>query len=144
MERALQDARHALRRLRARILFQDRNPVGRRVNSTVVVGVVSDIRHRSVDDKVWPELFLPFEQSPSPWITVLVRGSGDPSALATPICRIAQEIDPGQPLFDLDLLEHRVSESLAERRERTTVLGTFAALALLVAVVGIYGVIPTP
>jgi predicted permease len=125
----------------ARGLFQGGNPLGRRINSTVtVVGVVADIRHRALDDKVWPELFFPFEQSPSPWITVLVRGAGDPSALAAPIRRVAQAIDPGQPLFDVELLERRVSESLAERRERATVLGSFAALALLIAVVGIYGV----
>ena len=105
-----------------------------------VVGVVADIRHRALDDKVWPELFFPFDQSPSPWITVLVRGAGDPSALATPIRSVAQAIDPGQPLFDVDLLERKVSQSLAERRERATVLGAFATLALLIAVVGIYGV----
>jgi putative ABC transport system permease protein len=125
----------------ARALFQGRNPLGRRINSTVVVGVVADIRHRALDDKAWPELFLPFEQSPSPWITVVVRGAGDPSALAAPMRGVAQAIDPGQPLFDVELLERRVSKSLAERRERATVLGAFAALALLIAVVGIYGVI---
>jgi len=70
----------------------------------------------------------------------LVRGTGDPSALAAPIRRIVQAIDPTQPLFDVELLESRVSQSLAERRERAAVLGTFAALALLIAVVGIYGV----
>ena len=125
----------------ARVLFQARNPLGRRINSSVtVVGVVADIRHRALDDKVWSELFFPFEQYPSPWITVLVRGSGDPSALAAPIRRVALAIDPGQPLFDVELLERRVSQSLAERRERATVLGAFAALALLIALVGVYGV----
>jgi len=125
----------------ARLLFQGRNPLGQRINSAVtVVGVVADIRHRGLDDKLWPEMYLPFEQSPSPWITVLVRGSGDPSALAPRVRRVAQSIDSSQPLFDVDLLERRVSDSLAERRERSTVLGAFAALALLIATVGIYGV----
>ena len=105
-----------------------------------VVGVVADIRHRALDDKVWPEMFFPFQQSPSTWITLLVRGTGDPSSLAAPIRRVAQAIDPSQPLFDVELLEHKVSVSLAERRERASVLGAFAALALLIAVVGIYGV----
>ena len=106
----------------------------------MVVGVVADIRHRALDDKVWPELFFPFEQSPSPWITVLVRGAGDPSPLSAPIRRVAQTIDPSQPLFDVELLEHKVAVSLADRRNRATVLGAFAALALLIAVVGIYAV----
>lgn len=125
----------------ARLLFQGRNPLGHRINSeTTVVGVVADIRHRALDDKVWPELFLPFEQSPSIWITALVRGTGDPSSLAAPIRRLVQAIDPTQPVFDVESLEHKVSLSLAERRERAAVLGAFAALALLIAVVGIYGV----
>src|SRR5271168_338395 len=74
----------------ARVLFPGRNPLGHRINNSVtVVGVVADIRHQALDDKVWPELFLPFEQVPSPWITVLVRGDGDPSILTTPIRRVA-------------------------------------------------------
>ena len=89
---------------------------------------MADIRHRVLDDKVWPELFLPFEQSPSPWITVLVRGTGDPSGLAVPVRRVAQTIDSSQPLFDVELLEHRISESLAKRRERATVFGGVVAL----------------
>jgi putative ABC transport system permease protein len=125
----------------ARLLFQDRDPLGHKIDGkTTVVGVVADVRHRALDDKVWPETFLPFAQSPSSWITVLVRGSGDPAMLAAPIRAVAHSIDASQPLFDVQLLEHRVAESLAERRERMTVLAAFAALALLIAVVGIYGV----
>ena len=124
----------------SRVFFKGRDPIGRRVGSSEVVGVVADMRHRSLDDAVWPELFVPFEQAPSPWITVLVRGAGDPTALAAPIRGVAQGIDPGQPLFDIELLADRVGKSLAERRERAGVLGAFAALALTIAVVGIYGV----
>jgi ABC-type antimicrobial peptide transport system permease subunit len=105
-----------------------------------VVGVVADIRHQALDEKVWPEIFFPFQQYPSSWITVLVRGNGDPSALAPPIRKVSQAIDPGQPLFDVELLERRVAESLAERRLRATVLAVFATLALLISVVGIYSV----
>jgi len=126
----------------ARLLFQSRNPVGHRINyPATVVGVVADIRHLGLDKKVWPELYLPFEQSPQSWVTVLVRGYGDPSALAPAIRSIAASVDPTQPIFDVGLLEDHVSKSLAERRERAAVLGAFAALALLIAVVGIYGVI---
>lgn len=125
----------------ARLLFQGSNPLGHRINSAVtVVGVVADMRHRALDDKIWPEMFLPFEQSPSPWITILVRGPGDLSALVPAIRGVARSIDPSQPLFDVELLERRVSESLAERRARAAILGAFAALAVLIAAIGIYGV----
>lgn len=123
----------------ARLLFLDRNPIGHRVDKATVVGVVADVRHRSLDDKVWPETFLPFAQSPSPWITVLVRGASDPAPLSASVRGVARSIDASQPLFDVELLEHRVAETLAERRERAAVLGAFAVLALFIAVVGIYG-----
>jgi putative ABC transport system permease protein len=109
------------------------------VDKATVVGVVADVRHRSLDDKVWPETFLPFAQSPSPWITVLVRGASDPAPLSASVRGVARSIDASQPLFDVELLEHRVAETLAERRERAAVLGAFAVLALFIAVVGIYG-----
>ena len=125
----------------ARIFFPGVSPVGHRIGTdTTIVGVVADIRHRSLDDKVWPELFLPFRQSPSSWITIFVRGAGDPSALAAPVRAIAHSIDSTQPIFDVDLLEHRVAGSLDERRERALVLTGFAFLALLIAVVGVYAV----
>lgn len=125
----------------SRLLFQTRNPIGHHLNSTTtIIGVVADMHHRALDDKVWPEMFLPFEQSPSPWITTLVRGQRDPSALAPAIRHVAQSIDSSQPLFDVQLLENRISESLSERRRRAAILGMFASLALLIAVVGIYGV----
>jgi putative ABC transport system permease protein len=125
----------------AHVFFAGRSPIGHRIGAnTIVVGVVADIRHRALDDKVWPELFLPFGQAPSPWITAFVRGAGDPLALAGAIRGVAASIDASQPLFDVDLLEHRVAGSLSERRERATVFGVFSGLALLIAVVGIYGV----
>jgi putative ABC transport system permease protein len=130
-----------LNRTLAKLLFQDRDPIGHKVDKATVVGVVADVHHRALDEKVWPETFLPFAKTPSPWITVLVRADGDPSALATPIRGVARSIDAGQPLFDVDLLEHRVAKSMAERRDRATVLAAFAGLALLIAVVGIYGVL---
>jgi putative ABC transport system permease protein len=125
----------------ARLFFPGRNPIGHRIGANAtVIGVVADTRHRALDDKVWPEMFLPFAQSPSPWITVLVRGAADPSGLASPVRGVARSIDASQPLFDVELLERRVAGTLAERRERAAMLGAFAVLALLIAVVGIYGV----
>jgi putative ABC transport system permease protein len=125
----------------AHLTFRGSNPLGHRINSEMtLVGVVADIRHRALDEKFWPELFLPYEQSPSPWVTELVRGSGDPCALAPAIRRMAVSVDPSQPLFDVGLLGQRVVESLVERRERATILDAFAGLALLIAAVGIYGV----
>ena len=125
----------------ARLFFSGRDPLGRQVLSNItIVGIVADIRHQALDEKVWPELFLPFEQYPSSWITVLLRATGDPSALAGPARVVAHAIDPSQPLFDVELLDQRISASLSLRRQRAAVLGEFAVLALLIAAFGIYSV----
>ena len=126
----------------ARLLFQDRNPVGRRINGPLtIVGVVGDIRHRALDDRVWPEIFFPYAQYPSAWMSIVLRTSGDPSALAPSVQRIVHAIDRSQPVFDVTSLETRFSASVAERRRRALLLGAFAAIALLIAVIGVYGVV---
>jgi putative ABC transport system permease protein len=132
----------------ARILFKGGDAVGRKVHTTdgkdtwvTVVGIVADIRHRSLDEKIWPEVFYPYEQAPTPWMSPLIRGRGDPSALAPAIRQAVQAIDRNQPVFGLELLDQRLSNSVAQRRERAGLLGCFALVALLIAVVGVYGVI---
>lgn len=131
----------------ARLLFPDRHPLGRRIllderrNSwATVVGVVADMRHRSLDGKTWPELFQPYRQAPSYWMSLVVRGAGDPESLIPAVQKAAQSADRNQPLFNIGSLEQRVSSSLAPRRSRAFLLGAFALIALLIAIVGVYGV----
>jgi hypothetical protein len=133
----------------ARALFQDRDPVGRRIRYgdekdkdpwVTVVAVVADMRHRALDDKVWPELFQPYTQAPAHWMSFVVRVSKDPAALAGAVRKAVRSIDRNQPLFDVRPLEARVSDSLATRRQRALLLGVFAVLSLGIAVLGVYGV----
>jgi len=141
----------------ARILFKDQNPVGRRVlepkpkikdgkiqfdesNWLTVVGVAADIRHEGLDKPVWPELYEPFEQSPFAEMNLVLRGYSDPSALVPAIRKAVQEIDREQPVFGLATMETLLSGSVAQRRQRAYVLGTFAFVSLMVAMVGVYGV----
>jgi putative ABC transport system permease protein len=132
----------------ARVLFKNRDPIGRRINYgdgedpwVTVVGVVGDIRHRALDRKVWAELFLPYAQAPNNWMSFVIRSSGDPSRLSPAIRKAVQSIDRDQPLFDMGSLDQRVSESLAERRSRAFLLGALAFVALLIAVIGVYSVV---
>ncbi len=135
-----------LNRTLAGILFKDRDPIGHRVQIdtdswVTVVGVVGDMRHRALDDKVWPELFQPYTQAPSAWMSVLIRTSVDPSGVA-PVMRTAiRAVDPSQPVFDLQSMETRVSHSLSQRRERAFLIAAIAALAFIIAVIGVYGVV---
>jgi predicted permease len=136
-----------INRTLARILFPNADPVGRRIRFgdvrdpwVAVVGVVADIRHRSLDDKMWPELFQPYEQAPSAWMSLVIKTSADPSGLIPAIRTTVAAIDRGQPLFDIDSLEQRLSNSVAQRRQRTLLLASFASIALVIAVIGVYSV----
>jgi len=131
----------------ARALFKDRDPVGHRIKTgdesdawVTVVGVVADIRHRSLDSRIWAELFRPYTQVPSFWMSIVIRTSGDPLALAPALRKAVQSIDRNQPVFNVESLDQRMSSSLGERRQRAYLLGAFAFVALLIALIGVYGV----
>src|SRR6185312_11689835 len=129
----------------ARALFKDRDPVGHRIKTgdesdawVTVVGVVADIRHRSLDSRIWAELFRPYTQVPSFWMSVVIRTSGDPLALAPALRKAVQSIDRNQPVFNVESLDQRMSSSLGERRQRAYLLGAFAFVAVLIVLIGFY------
>jgi ABC-type antimicrobial peptide transport system permease subunit len=73
-------------------------------------------------------------------MSLVIRTSGDPLTLAPAVRKAVQSIDRNQPLFNLESLDQRLSSSLAERRRRAYLLGAFAFIALLIALIGVYGV----
>jgi len=112
-----------------------------------VVGVVGDIKHRGLDLESKPEIYVPvyqplFSNRPTPPLSlyVAVRTKGDPAALATAVRREVAAVDPEQPLANVRTMEERLAESVAQRRFNMTLLGVFACVALLLAGVGVYGV----
>jgi putative ABC transport system permease protein len=117
------------------------NPQDKNVQWLTIVGVVADTRRGGIGRPPWAELYFPLAQSPDPRLTVLVRTAGDPITVA----RAAQEqvwaIDPAQPVGSIRTLEQLVAGAQANRRFTMMMLGVFAAVALVLAAVGIYGVI---
>jgi putative ABC transport system permease protein len=117
------------------------NPQDKDVQWLTIIGVVADTRRGGIDRPAWAELYFPLTQSADRRLTVLVRTAGDPIAMA----RAAQErvwsIDPAQPVASIRTLEELLARTQANRRFTMTMLGVFAAVALLLAAVGIYGVI---
>jgi len=108
-----------------------------------IIGVVADVRDKGLDAPPEPMMFVPYAQRPErlAWnATVLVRTAGEPGALAAAVRERAHAADPNVPV-QLSTLETVIDESVARRRFSTTVLGTFAALALVLAALGIYGVL---
>jgi putative ABC transport system permease protein len=143
----------------ARRLFQKENPIGQQLMIAaepaprIIVGVVGDTRHFGLDREVNPEVYLPymqpFLQSPIyvTYLNLAVRvasGQNNPtslSVLAANIRNLVSAIDQNEPVSQIVTMDERLAISVAERRFQMFLLGVFAAVALIIAVVGIYGVI---
>jgi putative ABC transport system permease protein len=106
-----------------------------------IVGVIADERASSLEGTVRPGVYVPIEQSPSPFVSVVVRSAVEPASLSRAITEAVHEIDRNQVVTDIRTLEEMKSTSAASTRLRTTLLAVFAALALLLSAIGIYGVI---
>jgi putative ABC transport system permease protein len=106
-----------------------------------VVGVVGDVRGSNLGNESEMELYCSQYQSPSAAAALVVRTAADPLRLVAPIRRALQEIDGDLPLDKVETMEQVVSSSLAQNRVKTVLLGIFAALALVLAAVGIYGLV---
>lgn len=111
-----------------------------------VVGVVADLKQNGMDGKQQPEVFFPVTQFPfAPWdsleaMTFVVRTEGDPQTVAEPAKNAVQEIDKDLPVTAVRTMADYMAQSLKRREFSTTLLGSFAILALLLAAIGIYGV----
>ena len=105
-----------------------------------VVGVVADEKAGGLDDSS-PGDYVSYKQSPTPHTALVVRGALDADLLTKSIEAAIWQLNKNQPLDDIKTLEQIKSESLGENRLRTVLLGTFAGLALLLAAIGVYGVI---
>ena len=109
-------------------------------NWITIVGVVGDVRHFGLDVDPKPEMYVPFPQDPYFTTIYVVRSNQDPATLVPAIRREIQAIDSALPLADVRTFEHVISDSVAPRRLSVVLLGVFAGVAVLLASVGIYGV----
>jgi putative ABC transport system permease protein len=125
---------------------QGRPDFGQPVRATIV-GVAGNVRHFSLDTDFTPEVYLPYTTTVWPRMALLVRTAGDPERLLSPVARAVRGVDPDLPLegahlgFRVYALSASLQESLAYRRFLTGLLGAFAIPAVLLAALGIYGVV---
>lgn len=132
----------------ARQQFPGEDPVGKRLVypwpdliEGVIVGVVGDVRETSVVESPSPALYRSFSQWTATNLNVVIRTAGDPLALAGAARAAVQQADPNLPVASIRTMEEVVAEATARSRMSSYLLGTFAVLALLLAAIGLYGVV---
>jgi putative ABC transport system permease protein len=135
----------------ARKFFPNEDPVGNRIRPGIstdtdepsmreIVGVVSDVRNRNLSSELRAGYFVPMEQIPFNEMTVIARTTGDPHSLITAVQKEVHAMDPDVPVFDIKTMDEYISATVAAPRFNTTLLVIFAVVALVLTIVGLYGV----
>ena len=134
----------------ARRLWPNDDPIGKRMwagqgsagsgDASEVVGVVSDVRYRAIETAPVPDVYLPLAQSYQSRMRLFVRTGLDPSTLAPAIAREVHALDANLPLSELKTMDDRVADAMWRTRIGAWLLSAFAALALLLTAIGIFGV----
>ena len=131
----------------ARQHFPNEDPIGKRINITngpdtwrEIVGIVGDIKQYGVDKATSNQSYEPFAQVPFSSLNVVIRTSGPPAALLGAIRPTVYAVDKDQPIGTIRPLEEIMADSIARQRFAMTLLTVFSLVALVIAAVGIYGV----
>jgi putative ABC transport system permease protein len=133
----------------ARSFFPGQDPIGHRINHSPadkpavwreIVGVVGDVRHFGLDAEARPEFYEPQLQAPSLGTSIVVRSNSDLTGLAAAVRREVLAMDKDLPVYHLKTMQELISDAVAQPRFRTLLLLIFAAVALLLSGLGLYGV----
>lgn len=135
-----------LNQLAARHFWGDRDPVGQRISFDgehwgTVVGVVGDVRQYGLDREATDEVYRPLRQVPLLSMRVVIRSKVPPASLEKSVRAAVLEVDPEQPVYDVQTLEQARALSLAPSRLTAVLLGIFALLALVITATGIAGLL---
>lgn len=136
----------------ARRYWPNEDPVGKSLRVHVslipaetyprrIVGVVKDVKYNGLDADASSEIFIPHAQHDVEMMMVTVRTAIPPTALIPQVRKIVKGLDPNLPIWDVQTMDEVVGASVAERRFTTILLASFAALALILAAIGVYGVL---
>ncbi len=130
----------------ARQMFPGVDPLGARIsldpkNYGTIVGVTADLKYTDIDADMKPEMFFHHGDARLFGVTIVMRIDGDPITAASTIRKALSSIDPTQSFYAIETMEQALAESIAPRRFKLLLLGTFAIVALVLAVLGVYGVV---
>ncbi len=124
--------------------FGGKNPIGQQIDlgeGVTVVGIVSNSRRRSLDAPLRPAVYLPYTQFVLPYMGAIVRTDRGAGEVASAVRAAVAQIDPNLPIGDVKTMEQIIQDSTGEPRFRSFLIASFAGLALLLAAVGVYGLI---
>jgi putative ABC transport system permease protein len=135
----------------ARKFFPNEDPIGKRIKPGIstdenqpvmreIIGVVADVKNRSLNAEVSPAYFVPQTQVPFNQMTVLVKAKSDPRSLIIAAQREVSAIDQELPVYNIKTMDEYIASSVAAPRFNTMLLAIFASVALVLTIVGLYGV----
>jgi putative ABC transport system permease protein len=132
----------------ARKYFPNEDPLGKRIKImmrpphtlTEIIGVVEDVKHMRLDRAAEPMSYWPIAQLPYPFMTFVLRARVDATGVSAAVRNAIQTLDPQQPVGAVRTLDNLVGDSIARQRFNTLLLAVFAAVALSLSAIGIYGV----
>jgi putative ABC transport system permease protein len=134
----------------ARRDFPGEDPIGRRITLSdetpkeedwvTIVGIAKDTKPRALDSDPVAEMYMPYTQQPRGGLALIIRTNEKPESIVAAVRRTLQSIDKDRPVFGVRTFESVILEAVAGPRFRAFLLGVFAAVALILAMVGIYGV----
>ena len=135
----------------AKKFFPNEDPIGKRIKPGIsttdddtvwreIVGLVSDVRNRNLSSELRPGYFVPQAQVPFNQMTLVVRTTGDPHSLITAVQNEVHAMDGEVPVFSTKTMEEYISATVAAPRFNATLLMIFASVALILTIVGLYGV----
>jgi putative ABC transport system permease protein len=132
----------------ARRYFSDEDPIGKKIAIEMsdnvvpseIIGIVGDAKYMALDTDPRPMSYWPHPELLYSFMTLVIRTESNPLSLAGAVKQEVRAIDPEQPIADINTMEQLLSDSVARARFSTVLLGIFAGMALLLAAIGIYGV----
>jgi putative ABC transport system permease protein len=125
--------------------FQGADPLGRRIQMSnervarTIVGVVGAVRQTRLESAADPHVYVPQAQNPSPAMTFVIRTGADPASFAAAVRERLRSVDPSQPIYNVRPADTLVAASVVSKKFNTSVLALFAALAGVLTLVGVYG-----
>jgi putative ABC transport system permease protein len=134
----------------ARVYFSNEDPIGKRLTldswtffgqrTQEIIAVAGDVKHQGLGD-IQPLVYLPLSQAPRSVSHMVVKTDGDPLNVISAVRAAVRSMDTDQPIYDIQTLEARIGQSVARDRFSALLLGIFSSLALILAAVGLYGIV---